>query len=258
MRLSLLKADTNIFCVRCSIKPNTSYYFPFWNIPLKIKNKHFKSLFPFRGGIIAINGKNAIEAKRGVNKRVFYKLINSFISFEILLNSFRLIIIAIDEKNITKYKNTLPVKGRVKYARDKKLPIIKAVNRNNLSLIMEYWNFNISNAKLDLFITQGFFSSFKSFSFYVIFYKRLYPIWDRFFMRTPSSNRIIRHFTNISKIFFSEFSFFKQFIKFFFIHLQAFINQIDKIIISNFIYMTNIVLTYIVYMLYNNDYILSI
>ena len=39
MRLSLLKSDTKLFCVR--------------------------------GGIIAINGKNAIEANRRVNKRIF-------------------------------------------------------------------------------------------------------------------------------------------------------------------------------------------
>ena len=222
MRLFLLKAN-----IRCSFLPNTSYYFPFWNIPLKTKNKPFKSLFPFRGGIIAINGKNTIEAKRGVKKKIFYKLINSFISFEILLNSFRLIIIAIDEKNITKYKKTLPVKGSVKYARNKKPPIIKAVNRNNLSLIMEYWNFNISNDKLDLFIiflyrTDLFFYIINDFGFLIVLQPGNSP-FGSFISLFPVSGDTIRIKTaHISKLFYSQIRFFKLLFKLFIIHIQAF------------------------------------
>jgi len=214
--------------------------------------KAYKSIFYPRSIIIATNGKNAIEAKRETNKTIFY---NSFISFEILLNSFRLTINPSNEKNITKYKKSLPIKRSVKYSREKRLPTIKTINSNNLSLIIEYSNFNISNFRLDLFIislyrliTKSFFCTLKAFCFYVVFNERFYPIRN-FSIYTPHLNCIVRNIANFRKIFFSETSIFKQVIKFFFIHFIPLFKSIYKII-SNMVF-DNYNLTLSNYTIYN-------
>jgi len=182
--------------------------------------KAYKSIFYPRSIIIAINGKNAIETKRGANKSIFY---NSFISFEILLNSFRLTINPSNEKNITKYKKSLPI------------------IRLDLFIISLY--------KL---ITKSFFCTLKAFCFYVVFNERLYPI--RITFNRPISYTLGINPKNFCEFINSQICFFKKLFKFLFIHYSTFIDKINYLIISNTALYNQIIIKYLTF--YNHSIII--